>query len=219
MSATLQVYLLRHGETVCPSSFYGHLDVELSERGRAQAEAQARWLERVQLSAIYCSDLQRARHGALAVSTRQTEAHGSAPPLESLAALREMHLGVFEGLEFAKARARFPELAGLRYQDLLETRIPGGETVRDVNARVLPCAQELTERHLRADKGAGTAIAIVAHNTVLRLTLAHYAGLGPAGYVRFKQSCGAISRVDLATASGPDAIAEATIMFSNMLPT
>ncbi len=219
MGATLQVYLLRHGETVCPTSFYGHLDVELSARGRAQAEAQARWLERVQLSAVYCSDLQRARHGALAVLTRQREAHGSAPPLESLTALREMHLGVFEGLAFAEARARFPELAGLRYHDLLETRIPGGETVRDVGARVLPCAQELTERHLRAEQHADSAIAIVAHNTVLRLTLAHFAGLGPAGYIRFKQSCGAISRIDLTAANSTDALADATIVFSNMLPT
>ncbi|MCA9713284.1 MAG: histidine phosphatase family protein [Myxococcales bacterium] len=218
MPGGLQLFLLRHGETVCPTSFYGHRDVALSDRGRAQALSQARWLERVRLTAIYCSDLERAHHGARAVAERQEAAHGDAPRVEVLPALREMYLGVFEGLAFAEARTRYPALARLRYDDLLDTRIPGGESVRDVSARVLPCAIGLATRHLADGRGDGAAaIAVVAHNTVLRVILAHSAGLGPAGYTRFRQGCGGISRVDLPEAVS-DPFARATIVFTNMRP-
>lgn len=192
----LHLYLVRHGEPVATDLFYGHADVPLSERGRRQAEAAARALEPVSLSAIYCSDLSRALVGAELLA-----AHGEARPTPIAArALREMHLGVLEQVPFADGRARVPELAGRSYDDMLDFRMPGGgESVRDLADRVLPYVADLFARHARppADTGRPPSIAVVAHNTVNRVILACAAGLGPAGYVRFEQALGAISRIDL----------------------
>jgi len=189
----LTLYLLRHGEPDLHGGFYGHSDVALSERGRGQAEAQARALAGHSLVAIYSSDLARAMDGAALLARP-----GVVP--EALPALREMHLGVLERVTFAVGMARHPELAGRSYEDMLEFRMPeGGESVGDVAARVLPCVEGIVARHARtgSPKGQVPAVAIVAHNTVLRVLLACAAGLGPAGYFRFEQALGTIDRVDI----------------------
>lgn len=191
----LRLYLIRHGAPVDSDMFYGHADVALSERGRRQAAAVARALAEVPLAAIYSSDLERAMYGA----ARLAEAEGRPAPV-ALPELREMHLGVLERVPFREGRARAPELARIGYDDLLDFRLPGGgENLRDLAARVVPCVVALVARNLRRGDGPGPApaIAIVGHNTVNRVILACAAGLGPAGYTRFEQAHGAISRIDI----------------------
>jgi probable phosphoglycerate mutase len=214
---SLQLYLLRHGEPDLHGQFYGHADVPLSPRGRTQAQAQAQALAARPLVAIYSSDLGRATEGG-----RLLAALGEARPApEVLRALREMHLGVLERLAFSEAGARYPELAGRSYEDMLEFRMPeGGESVRDVAARVVPCIEAIILRHARrgSPEGQVPAVAIVAHNTVVRVSLACAAGLGPAGYVRFEQGLGAISRVDVGDRWDRDPWAAARISLCNWVP-
>jgi broad specificity phosphatase PhoE len=188
----LRLYLLRHGEPELRDGFYGHEDVELSPLGLAQAAAQARALAERPLRGIYSSDLRRARDGAALLA----EVAGRPAPV-AYPALREMHLGVLERVSFREARERHPELAGRRYDDMLSFRMPGGgESVQDLADRALPCVLELVARHLECE-GPAAEIAIVAHNTVNRVLLACAAGLGPAGYMRFEQAFGAITRIDI----------------------
>src|SRR5206468_1197339 len=63
--ATL-IYLLRHGEVVHAETrrFIGHLDVPLSERGERQSRVQATRLADAELTAVFTSDLARARRTA-----------------------------------------------------------------------------------------------------------------------------------------------------------
>lgn len=212
----LHLHLLRHGEPALLDSFYGHEDVPLSPRGRAQAAAQARALAGRPLQAIYCSDLQRAGEGAALLA-----AEVGRPRPVALPALREMHLGVLERVRFADARTHHPELVGRGYADMLEFRMPGGgESVQDVAARVVPCVVGLIDLHAAADrKGPPPEIALVAHNTVHRVLLACAAGLGPAGYMRFEQGLGAISRVEmLAPWRREDPWATARVGLANWVP-
>ena len=190
----LRLYLLRHGEPDLLDAFYGHEDVELSARGRAQAAAQAHALADLPLQAIYCSDLRRTCAGAALLA-----AEAGGPPPVALPALREMHLGLLERVSFADAKLKHPELMTRRYEDMLDFRMPGGgESVQDVAARALPCVIELIARHARTGpEGQVPTIALVAHNTVNRILLACATGLGPTGYIRFEQSLGAINRIDL----------------------
>lgn len=192
----LHLYLLRHGEPVALDIFYGHADVALSARGEQQAAAAAQALAGVSLAAIYSSDLQRAARGAALLAASAP----ARPDPVTLPELREMHLGDLEQRPIRDARAHVPELAGRRYEDMLDFRMPGGgESVLDLAARVIPCVTALVARHAgAAAPGRPTpAIAIVAHNTVNRVLLACAAGLGPAGYMRFEQAFGAINRVDV----------------------
>lgn len=211
----LRLYLLRHGEPDLRDGFYGHTDVELSPRGQAQAAAQARALAGVTLRGIYSSDLRRTRDGAALLAN-----HPGRPNPVACPALREMHLGVLERVSFEEARARHPELAGRRYEDMLGFRMPGGgESVQDLADRVLPCILALIASHLPPAGEPPAEIAIVAHNTVNRVLLACAAGLGPAGYMRFEQAFGAINRIDLMAPWSPgDPWATARISLVNWQP-
>lgn len=193
----LRLYLVRHGEPVDSDMFIGHADVGLSPRGLRQADAIAQALAPVPLAAIYSSDLERAAIGAARIAATGSER----PAPIALPELREMNLGVLERIAFRDGRARVPELARLGYDDLLDHRLPGAESVRDLAARVVPCVVGLVARHRRGPgesrRAAAPAVVIVAHNTVNRVVLACAAGLGPAGYTRFEQAHGSLSRVDV----------------------
>ena len=210
--STLSLYLLRHGEPVVPKMFYGHLDVELSPRGRDQIDAQVRAMATWTLHDVHTSDLSRAREGAQALAQARDV------PLAVDEALREMHLGELEGLSHADGVATRPELATRSYADMLDFRMPGGgESVRDVFERVRPYTDRVLAPHLEAGQGGERrGVAIYAHNTVTRVLLARAAGLGPGGYVRFRQRYGCINRVDLQPANDP--WVTACIVFSNYVP-
>jgi broad specificity phosphatase PhoE len=214
--SALRLYVLRHGEPTPPRTFYGHHDVELSARGRAQVQAQVRSLGSVRLAAIYSSDLQRARIGAEALALD----HDLQLTLEP--ALREMHLGELEGIAYADALQRFPALAGRSYRDMLGFRMPGGgESVRDVAERVIPCVENIVRRHVsptvEVRSPGPPGVVIYAHNTVVRVLLAEAAGVGVGGYGRFEQHFGALNRIDFRPPSDAGHVWQgATIGFCNV---
>lgn len=214
------LYLLRHGEPHQDPGggwrFYGHHDLPLTERGRAQARAQIDALRDVSIDGIYTSDLVRTRYAADLMSEARR-----GTPLALLPELREMHMGVLEGMTLDEAKIRHPELISRRYEDMLDWRMPeGGESVRDVHARVIPCLERLVTEHAeRSGNDGPLRLAIFTHNTVNRVALAHAAGVGPSGYARFRQRYGAINRIDLRLGANAKASwNDATIVFANVDP-
>lgn len=199
------VYVLRHGEPEDRTIFYGQKDVGLSPRGRAQIEAQAAFFAERPLATIVSSDLSRCAVGAEAIAAR----HGLAVATEP--ALREMHLGVLEGVPIAEALERMPELAGRSYLDMLDYAFPeGGESVRTLAERAFPVVEQV----LREAEGD---ILLYVHNTVARLILAAASGLGPEGYVRFEQRYGAINRLRV-DPQAQTPWARSAIVYSNRAP-
>lgn len=180
------LYVLRHGEPQDRTIFYGQLDVGLSERGQEHVKAQAAFFASRPVGTIVSSDLTRCTTGADAIAS----GHGLS--VRTDVALREMHLGVLEGVPMSDALARMPELAGRSYSDMLDFAFPqGGESVRDVAKRALPAVEAVVRE---AASGEGD-IVLYVHNTIARLVLAAAAGLGPQGYVRFEQRYGAVNRI------------------------
>ena len=61
-----RLYLIRHGETDSNKSFrfQGQTDIELNEKGLAQAELLAEHFKNIRLDAVYSSSLTRARQTA-----------------------------------------------------------------------------------------------------------------------------------------------------------
>ena len=203
----VRLYLCRHGEPERRDLFYGHYDIALSPRGRAQAQAQAELLAESSIVAVYSSDLERARYGADGVAQR----HDIVTTFDE--ALREMHLGRLENVPYEDARNRYPELAGRSYRDMLDFRMPdGGESVRDVAERVLPVVEAAVLRHASTDR---PGVVIYAHNTVTRLLLGQAAGLGPAGYGVFAQGYAAVSRVDVPVVHAQVQWPRASVVYTN----
>ncbi|MEM7154015.1 MAG: histidine phosphatase family protein [Myxococcota bacterium] len=189
----LRLYVLRHGEPDRRDIFYGFHDVGLSERGLAQAQGQAECLGSIPFTAIYSSDLQRARRGAELIAERRDL------DVRIETELREMSLGELEGVPHQEAKERYPEWAGRSYFDMLDARMPGGgESVRDLSVRVLACLERIAAEHADVpDQGRWPTVLVYAHNTVARVLLAQAAGVGVSGYPRFLQRYGAINRIEV----------------------
>jgi broad specificity phosphatase PhoE len=153
------VYLVRHGETSynVERRFQGQLDVPLSETGLMQARAVAEWLagQPVRFAAVYSSDLRRAFDTASIVAKRLGLV------AERARALREIHVGEWQGLGGDEIEERFPgQLQTWSDEPHLFT-MPGGESLRDVQARMLAWYEEAVAKH------RGEAIIIVSHGVAL----------------------------------------------------
>ena len=86
--------LVRHGETFSSRErrFAGSTDTELTDDGRAQAEALARRLRQVRVDVLYSSPLSRCRQTAEAI----THVTGRKPTVDDR--IRECHFGEWEDL-------------------------------------------------------------------------------------------------------------------------
>lgn len=133
---------MRHGESEgnLNDTVAGSLDVALTARGRAQAQAAADMLKSAGITAIYSSALARAR------DTAAPAAHALGLPVTPIAELAERSWGVLEG------QPRRLRVKG-------ETP-PGGETPEQYMQRVLRGFARIEARGLPL---------IVAHSGVFRV--------------------------------------------------
>jgi broad specificity phosphatase PhoE len=157
------IVLVRHGETDWNRErrFQGHADTELNGSGRAQAAELADTLGDEGLSAVYTSPLRRASETAGIVAARLGL---DVRPLE---ALREIHVGDWEGLTIDEVKERYPESASADWR----AGWPGGETYDELGARVLPALVGLADEH------PNERILAVTHAGPVRAALAAAMGL------------------------------------------
>jgi len=147
---------IRHGETLwnLGNRFQGHLDSELSNLGRAQAEAVGTRLRKLPFSSLYSSDLGRAYETAKIIAGHTGHEIKTDPEL------RERSLGVFEGLAVETVRQKYPKEYEL-YRKNPEYVIPNGESAQQHFERNAACFEKLAANH------AGDTVVIVAHGGVL----------------------------------------------------
>ena len=155
------IILIRHGETDWNRvrRLQGHWDIALNELGHRQASALARALSSEKPTAIYASDLQRARDTAQAVADR----HQITVSID--ARLRERCYGAFEGLLYDDIDGHFPQAFAQWQARELHARFPAGErqaeTLHEFSARAVAVVTELAQRH------DNEKIIIVSHGGVL----------------------------------------------------
>lgn len=152
------VVLLRHGEStaIVEGRFQGRSDVPLSPVGRRQAELAARRLARPHASPalpvpigppveIVHSPLARAATTAqlVAAAAAQPEGFGRAIPLRADAGFAEIGQGEWEGLLATEIADRWTDVLATWRRAPLEAHAPGGESIRDVEARVRPSLARL----------------------------------------------------------------------------
>ena len=180
------LFLLRHGSiqrTDRAGRFIGQTNLPLNDRGRRQARYWRSLLAAEPLSGIYCSDLDRCTETARILSP------GAIPAVEAMPELREIHLGHWEGLSFARVRQRWPDAFRQRGEDLAGFRPPGGESFRDLRQRVIPAFENVVRQT------AGNLL-IVAHAGVNRVILCHLLGMPIDHLFRIAQSPGAMNMID-----------------------
>ena len=167
--AATRLLLLRHGQTELSVQrrYSGRGNPALTELGQRQAEAAARYLgERGGIAAVISSPLQRARDTAVAAA----RALGLDVTIDD--DLIETDFGAWEGLTFAEAADRDPEL---HRRWLRDTSIepPGGESFDDVMARVCRARERIVERY------QGATVLAVSHVTPIKTLLRVALDAGP----------------------------------------
>ena len=180
----LQVFLVRHAEPAGPSGkrYQGQADPPLGPKGEEQARALAGRLMAMTggacFDAVFSSDLQRtARTAEIAVDDCKT-------PVTPLPWLREIDVGLWEGLTREEARERFPVESHERERDLTGVPFPRGESFKDLRARVVPGFERLVEESIAAGR---RRVLVVAHRGVNRVLLAHFRGLPLEGIFSIEQ--------------------------------
>ncbi len=168
----IRIILIRHGRTAWnvgegqDPRFRGIVDLPLADEGLIQAQATARRLADVPLSAIYSSPLQRA------VRTAQLIAAPHDLTVQTLTGLGSMNYGDWAGLLRSEVAERWPDLFRQWRHDPLSVQIPGGESVADLRDRAVTAVHEALNRH-----SDGETIALISHQVVTKTLACTLAGL------------------------------------------
>jgi phosphoserine phosphatase len=169
-----RILLARHGESDwnAEGRWQGHADRPLSGRGRRQALELADRLARVELDAIYASDLRRAWETAEVVARSKQMA------VTRVSDLREVDVGSWSGLTRAEVSERFPE--GFAAWRQGGTGWTDGETYDRMGERVLSAV-----RRVGADHPNGTVL-IVSHGGAIRAVHSRALGIAVGEYRRHR---------------------------------
>jgi broad specificity phosphatase PhoE len=186
VGAPSRLLLLRHGQTdlSVQRRYSGHGDPELTELGSRQAAAAAARLAAMPgIAAVLSSPLLRARQTAAAVA----EATGA--PLVIRDGLVETDFGAWEGLTFAEARERDPEVHGA-WLGSEHVAPPGGESFAAVGRRIA------AERAAVVEEFPGAMVVLVSHVTPIKMLLRDALQGGPGILYRLHLDLAALSIVD-----------------------
>lgn len=186
MTAHTRIHLIRHGQVAGHDQprYNGQTDVGLTDLGIEQYHRLKERLAETPVSACYTSDLTRCVVGA-DIICRQ---FGITPVRRS--ELRELNIGVWEGLTWQEIQSGWPEEWQARLADLVNYRVPQGENLLDVQARVMPTITEIVERH------QGQEILVVGHGGVNRIILLNAIGAPLAGMFNIEQNYACYNIID-----------------------
>lgn len=157
--------------------------IHLSEEGRAEAKGLAERLGPLKLTAVYASPLERC------VETAEPIASGRRLEIGILADLEEVGYGQWAG----RPIAGLMKTKLWRRIQLLPSSVefPGGETLSGAQRRAVAALDAIAARSPRG------VIAAVTHADVIRLALAHYAGVHIDLFQRFTVSPASVSALVL----------------------
>lgn len=149
---------IRHGFSVSNKAkiFTGSTDIDLTEKGKLQAEKCAALMAKMKPDVVYSSDLRRAYETALPTAT----ALGLEVRIE--AGVREIFGGDWEGISFSDLLAKYPEEYGTWQNDIGRAVCPGGESVVGFSERVEAAVRRI------AEENEGKTVCIASHAMPIR---------------------------------------------------
>jgi probable phosphomutase (TIGR03848 family) len=166
MMKVMNLLLIRHGmnDWVVDKRLAGWTpEVHLNDEGQAQVTALVERLAEVPLAAIYSSPLERTMETAGPLA----KAHGLEVQVRD--DLGETHIGEWTGrsLESLKEEELWPVVqvypSGARF--------PAGESMREVQARMVAEIDAIREAHPEQ------TVAVVSHSDPIKMAVAFYAGI------------------------------------------
>lgn len=158
-----QLVLVRHGQSTwnLENRFTGETDIPLTELGRDEARLAGTKLRDIPFAHGFTSVLQRAidTMTLLLETAKQTQL-----PVTRDRALNERNYGQLQGLNKKEVAKQYGDEQVAIWRRSYAVRPPGGESLADTAARVIPYYQKEIEPLLREKKD----ILVVAHGNSLR---------------------------------------------------
>lgn len=136
------------------------------------------------LTAVYSSDLIRAMETARQVA----EPHGI--EVKEVPALREIHFGQWEGLTYKEIIKDDEETITRWWKNPLETQIPGGEGLSELQARIIPALKEIISRH------KGEKVAVICHGGTIRTLISSILHMDLNKYWKIRQDNASLNILD-----------------------
>ena len=160
------VILVRHGQSEgnLLGEFHGQYNSDLTEKGHAQAECTAAFLDAYSIDKIYSSDIRRAYSTAL-----HTAKHKNLNVIMT-EGMREIKAGKWEQMKFTDIAAEYPELYDTWYNNISKCKLPDGETVEQLYHRVVKTFEEIVAEN------DGKTVMIATHATPIRSLFCYFAG-------------------------------------------
>ncbi len=180
------IWLVRHG--MLPPNperrMVGARDIPLSPEGREQIRLLAQqFMPKMQgaLGAVICSDLDRCRETAAILL--EALPHGR-PPLHVEPGLREIDLGLWQGMTKVEIERAWPGAYAARGQDMAHFCPPQGESFMQAQRRALAAVARWRRLY------PGATLLMVSHAGILGSLLAHYMALPLRDVLRIPQYYG-----------------------------
>lgn len=155
----MKLMLVRHGQTLWnrEKRVQGVSDIELSNRGRAQADSLARSLRDEKIDTIVSSPLKRAVQTAEAINCFH---HLSIKPEKDL---MELNMGDFEGIAFQEMMKNHGDFLRRWTEDPASVAMPGGESLAELQERAWGAVERVA--------GKSGTILLAAHNFTIMTIL------------------------------------------------
>ena len=170
----MEIHLIRHPRPeVAADVCYGQSDVGITECAATVADRLRPLLPA--RYGLHASPLARARLLAAELGT---------PVLDER--LREMHFGEWELRPYADIGSAIDAWTSAP----LDFRAPGGESAREMSARVLAWLDDAVAAR------PAEPIVVVAHGGPLRVIAGHLLGLPPERWLALEFACGHVTRLD-----------------------
>jgi broad specificity phosphatase PhoE len=159
--------LARHGETDWNQQgrWQGQQNLALNRAGIDQALALSAKLKKERLAAVYSSALRRS------VETAQAIAHAHNLNVCRDERLNEIGLGEWEGMPRKEIAAKYPQILQMWESDARSTRPPHGESIAELEKRVLEALQEIARAY------PGETVCLIGHKMSNGVIRCHYLGL------------------------------------------
>ena len=185
---TTRILLVRHGETDSNAEgrSQGRRDVPLNAHGREQAASAAQAVAALAPTAIYASTAGRAQETASAIAT------ACGLEVANDQRLLELDQGDLDGLTPPEMREQAPDfLRRWLTEDPADLQMPGGESLREAQHRMLDAVHAIASAH-----DGETAVA-VSHNLALKSLLCAVLGVELASFRAFRLDVASISAIDV----------------------
>jgi broad specificity phosphatase PhoE len=156
-----KLILIRHGQTSWnrEKKYCGAKDIWLDATGKVQARKLAARLKNEPVDIVYSSNRRRALQTARLIFGKV--------PIKLEPGLREIHFGVFEGMDHHSIMKKYPLIYKKWLKDPFVNSIPRGESLKDFRKRIVFTIKKIISLN------KGKTIAAVCHGGAISVFINH----------------------------------------------